>query len=189
MLRRYALFFLVLLLAAGLVSYWFYLDRRDHSQDVPILNAARRYGVDPALVKAVVWRESRFDPQARGTKGELGLMQIMPKASAKDWSDAQRIAPLTPQNLLDPATNTLIGAWYLDKLVKRYAHTDNPVPYVLADYNAGRGNVLKWMQGSAATNNALFIQQINFPTTRDYVRSVARRYEHYRPIFPPRTGN
>ena len=64
---------------------------------------------------------------------------------------------------MNPATNTLIGAWYLEKLLKRYAQTDNPIPYVLADYNAGRSNVLKWNQGRAATNSAAFLWQIDFP--------------------------
>ena len=68
--------------------------------------------------------------------------------------------------------------------MRRYAQADNPLPYALADYNAGRGNVLKWKQGAAATNSAAFIGQIGFPGTRDYVRSVMRRYVRYRLLFP-----
>jgi soluble lytic murein transglycosylase len=74
----------------------------------------------------------------------------------------------------------LAGAWYLKKLLKRYRQTDDPVPYALADYNAGRGNLLKWNSGSAATNSSVFIQQIGFPGTKDYVRSVMRRRGLYR---------
>ncbi|HZQ46756.1 MAG TPA: lytic transglycosylase domain-containing protein [Verrucomicrobiae bacterium] len=176
---------LLLLLLGGLGAYWWRHEWREHSQDVPILAAARRYGVEPALVKAVVWRESRFNPRTRGGKGEIGLMQVLPKAAAKDWTVAERIQPLAAEILLDPGTNTLVGAWYLEKLLKRYAQTDNPLPYALADYNAGRGNVLKWEHGPAATNSIAFIEQIGFPGTKNYVRSVMRRYEHYRPIFPP----
>jgi len=71
----------------------------------------------------------------------------------------------------------------LKKMLKRYAQTDNPVPYALADYNAGRGNVLKWNAGEAATNSAVFIEQIGFPGTKAYVKSVMQRCEHYRSIF------
>src|SRR5581483_12372740 len=117
---------LILLLLGGTGAYWWWYERRDHSQDVPILAAARRYGVEPALVKAVVWRESRFNPRTRGGKGEIGLMQVLPKAAAKDWTVAERIQPLAAEILLDPGTNTLVGAWYLEKLLKRYAQTDNP---------------------------------------------------------------
>jgi soluble lytic murein transglycosylase len=180
--RWLILFLLVLLLGAG-GGYWRYLVWRDHSQDAPILVAARRYGVEAALVKAVVWRESRFNAGARGSRGEFGLMQVLPKAAGRDWAVAEH-AELMPEALLDPRTNTVVGAWYLERLLKRYAQTDRPMAYVLADYNAGRGNVLKWMQGAGATNSAVFLEQIGFPSTRNYVVSVLRRYEYYRPIFP-----
>lgn len=188
-LGRIILFLFFLLLLGGTGAYWWYHEWREHSQDVPILAAARHYGVEPALVKAVVWRESRFNPVTRGGKGEIGLMQVLPKAAAKDWTNAERVPPLAADILLDPGTNTLVGAWYLQKLLKRYSQTDNPLPYALADYNAGRGNVLKWEHGSAVTNSAAFIEQIGFPSTKNYVRSVMRRYEHYRPIFPPKESN
>jgi soluble lytic murein transglycosylase len=181
---RLILLLLLLLLFGAAIGVLRYRDRREHSQDRPILAAARRYGVDPALVKAVVWRESRFNPRTVGGKGEIGLMQVLPRAAAKDWTDAERIAPLGAEQLMDPGTNTLVGAWYLEKLLQRYSRTDNPLPYALADYNAGRGNVLKWERGPAATNSAAFIEQIGFPGTKNYVRSVMRRYEHYKPIFP-----
>ena len=58
----------LLLLVAGAIGYWRWYEWRDHSQDVPILAAARRYAVDPALVKAIVWRESRFNAAARGSQ-------------------------------------------------------------------------------------------------------------------------
>jgi soluble lytic murein transglycosylase len=180
------LFLLLLLLLAGLGGYWWHARWREQSQDLPILAAAHRYGVEPALVKAVVWRESRFDPATHGGKGEIGLMQVLPKAAAKDWANAERLPALPPEHLLNPDTNTLVGAWYLEKLLKRYSRTDNPVPYALADYNAGRSNVLKWEHGSAATNSAAFLEQISFPGTKNYVRAVMRRYEHYQPIFPPK---
>ncbi|HWY78487.1 MAG TPA: lytic transglycosylase domain-containing protein, partial [Verrucomicrobiae bacterium] len=173
---------LCLLVLGSMVCYWWY-QRREHSQDGPILAAARHYGVEPALVKAVVWRESRFNPNRRGSAGEVGLMQLLP-ATFGEWAGAEKL-PATPWKFQDdPATNTFAGTWYLQKLLKRYAQTDNPLPYALADYNAGRSHVLKWQQGAATTNSQSFIAQISFPGTRSYVRSVMRREEHYRRIFP-----
>ena len=81
---------------------------------------------------------------------------------------------------MDPATNTLAGTWYLKNTMLRYKQADNPLPYALADYNAGRGNVLKWRAGSAMTNSAAFMNQIGFPGTKAYVQSVLKRYDHYR---------
>jgi len=158
---------------------------REHSQDAVILAAAAQHKVPPALVKAVVWRESSFNPRARGRSGEFGLMQIMPD-TAHDWVAAQRIQLFTDFQLLDPAKNTQCGAWYLSRLLHRYRRTDNPLPYALAAYNAGPGNVAKWATGTASTNAAMFMERIGFPGTRDYVKSVRKRFERYQQSFPPR---
>jgi soluble lytic murein transglycosylase len=170
---------LLLLAGAGAAFLaWWWGERLEHSQDAPILAAARRYGLDPALIKAVVWRESAFNPQARGRAGEVGLMQVT-DAAAQEWAEAERVYPLPESHLLDPRTNTLAGAWYLRKLLRRYPQADNPVVFALADYNAGRGNVLKWMKGPATTNALEFASQFGFPTTRDYVEQVTHRRQHY----------
>jgi len=179
---RRARLVLVLLVIGGAAAYWWWQGRLEQSQDGPIRAAARRYGVAPALIKAIVWRESRFNPLARGRAGEIGLMQLQEDA-AREWADAEHIEGFEHERCLDPGTNALAGAWYLKKLLKRYAQTDNPVPYALADYNAGRGNVLRWNSGAAATNSAAFMEQIGFPGTKEYVKSVMRRYESYRTGF------
>ncbi len=166
-------------LVLGGVAAALYYQWREQSQDVPILAAARRYGVDAALIKAVVWRESRFNPSIRGRAGEIGLMQIT-ETAAREWADAERITNFHRDHLLDPATNTLAGTWYLRKLLRRYPQTDNPLPYALADYNAGRAHVLRWNQGAAQTNSAAFLQQMTFPGTRNYIAAISRRYEKYR---------
>jgi soluble lytic murein transglycosylase len=155
---------------------------REQSQDAPIREAARRYGVEPALVKAVVWRESRFNPEARGTAQELGLMQIQEYA-AGEWATAEHIPNFEHSTCLNPRTNLLAGTFYLGKLLRRYSKTDHPLPYALADYNAGRGNVLKWATGEATTNSAAFMTQIGFPGTSNYVQAVMERYEHYKQTF------
>ncbi|MCX6928251.1 MAG: lytic transglycosylase domain-containing protein [Verrucomicrobia bacterium] len=179
---------MALLVAGGLVGYWWWQGRLERSQDGPIRAAARRYNVPPALIKAIVWRESRFHPGARGRAEEIGLMQLREEA-AREWASAEHLDTFEHEHCFDPVTNTLAGTFYLKKLLGRYQQTDNPLPYALADYNAGRGNVLKWNQGAATTNSAVFIQQIGFPGTRDYVRSVMLRYAHYRPNFGSDTTN
>jgi soluble lytic murein transglycosylase len=169
----------VLLLVGGAAAYAWWVIRLERSHAGPIRIAAQRYGVERALVKAIVWRESRFNSQARGRAGEIGLMQIQEEA-AREWADAEHINGFDHEQCVDPGTNTLAGTWYLKKLLKRYTRTDDPVPYALAEYNAGRGNVLKWNSGAAATNSAAFIEQIGFPGTKQYVASVMRKYALYR---------
>ena len=174
---------LCLLLAGGGGLWWWY-ERRERSQDAVILAAAQRYGMEPALVKAMVWRESWFDPGARGKAGELGLMQIR-EAAASEWATAEKLSGFQFSTILDPRTNTLAGTWYLQHVLKRYQQTDNPEAFALADYNAGRGNVLKWMRGSGVTNSAEFIGKIGFPGTKRYVEEILKRREKYRRAWPP----
>lgn len=185
--RRKWLPLLVLFLIADAVGGGLYYRwRREHSQDAVIRAAATRYGMDGALVKAVVWRESWFDSEARGKAGEIGLMQIREPA-AREWAEAERIVGFQHEHILDPGSNTLAGTWYLAKLLRRYPQADDPVPYALADYNAGRGHVLRWNQGAAATNSQQFLAQMTFPGTRRYIETVVKRRERYREEFPPPT--
>ena len=141
MRRRWLVVVLTCLVCAGLIGYWRYCLWRDHRFDALILAAAQRYGVEPALAKAVVWRESRFHANARGSRQEFGLMQIR-EAAAGEWAQKEKIRGFTPEQLWDPATNTLAGTWYLARLLRRYQKTDRPMCYALADYNAGRTHVL-----------------------------------------------
>lgn len=175
--RRIVLCVATLALLAGAV----WLGRevlRERRVTGPVTAAAARYRVDPNLVRAVMWQESRLRPDARGTHGELGLMQVRDIA-AREWAESEHLKSFQHFDCLNPATNAFAGTFYLGKLLKRYGSTDDPVPYALADYNAGRGNVLKWNSGAAATNSSAFIRQIGFPQTHAYVRAIQRRREWY----------
>jgi soluble lytic murein transglycosylase len=134
------------------------------------------------LVKAIIWRESRFHPEKVGTSGERGLMQVMEPAAA-DWVKAEKIETFQPTDLFDPKTNMEVGVWYFARAMERWKDRDNPIPFALAEYNAGRSRADRWV---AATNlgdkaeAADFIQAIDFPTTRSYVEEITRRYQFYR---------
>ncbi len=179
--RRWLWLLLALFLVDGFLFYWWYRRRSEGRYDRPIQQAALRYQIDPALVKAVVWRESAFNPKARGLAGEIGLMQIRALA-AQEWAEAEHIQRFGHEHLIDPGTNALVGAWYLNKLLKRYRHTDHALPYALADYNAGRTHVLRWMGGAGKTNSLRFLAQMDFAGTQKYVQSVMDRYGYYRPV-------
>jgi soluble lytic murein transglycosylase len=177
---------IILLLSSLLLGGggWLYHHWREHHEDRIILAAAQRYGVDPALVKAVVWRESWFNPEVRGGHGEWGLMQVT-EIAANEWAEAEHLRALQPADLLHPVTNACAGTFYLGKLLRRYPQTDNPIPYALADYNAGRTHALRWSRGAAATNSAAFLEQVDFPGTRQYIYAVMKRRLHYVTDFPP----
>ena len=179
MKRRHAVLVILACLLTSAATYLWWQNRQEKRFLPQLEAAARRYSVDPLLVRAVAWRESRFHPAARGTKGEIGLLQVQ-EVTAQEWADAEHVAAFEHESCVDPGTNAFAGAFYLGKLLKRYSGTDNAIPYALADYNAGRGNVLKWNSGAAGTNSAAFMRQIGFPSTRRYVKSVLRRYAYYR---------
>jgi soluble lytic murein transglycosylase len=184
--RRLLWVILLLLGVIGLVDWWYEL-RKEQRYDAQILNIAQRHGVNPALVKGVVWRESRFNPRVRGRVGEIGLMQVR-SLTAREWAQAVERRRSFEGDLFEPETNLEVGTWYLGKLLKRYARTSDPVSYALADYNAGRSNVLRWNKGAAETNSSIFVSQITFPSTQDYIRSIVRRSARYQASFRPGTG-
>jgi soluble lytic murein transglycosylase len=170
---------LILLMVDMVIGLWWWHRWREHRYDTQIHMVARRYNVAPALIKAVIWKESRFNPQARGRAQEIGLMQIRQPA-ALEWAAAEQRRDFQAEALFDPDTNISAGTWYLAKLLKRYTGTDRPVVYALADYNAGRSNVLRWKNGAGQTNSADFLAQMDFPGTRKYIEEVLRRERHYR---------
>ena len=150
------------------------LVRRAHSLDEMIVRVSREHGMDPRLVSAVIWKESRFDRTAQGKAGEIGLMQVMP-ATAMEWAGSRGRTGFTPEHLFDPETNLQAGVWYLRKALDEWSTKDNPLPYALAQYNAGRRNVLKWDE-AVKSDEALFIRNIPFPGTARYVNDIIARY-------------
>jgi soluble lytic murein transglycosylase-like protein len=127
--------------------------------DLLILEYARRYQVDAALVKAVIHAESRFDPQARSHKGAVGLMQLMPR-TARAYG---------VRNLTNPRDNIRAGVQHLKRLLGRHRTVKNAI----AAYNAGSHTVRR--HGGIPP----------YPETRQYVTKVMRYHGKYQrdPLF------
>jgi soluble lytic murein transglycosylase len=119
---------------------------------------AKNYDLDPSLLAAVIYTESRFNANARSQAGAIGLMQLLPDT-------AQGIAVRTGGNkfvvndLYVPELNVRYGAWYLRHLLDRYGDERT----ALAAYHAGQGNVDEWRKEGVG---------IQFPETRSYVDKV-----------------
>jgi len=167
------------IIALALYLGFFYRNRPSVRYNQQIEAAAKRYNLDPALIKAVIWQESRFKPWVRGRAGEIGLMQIREDA-AFEWADHEKIQNFNHEEITDPGKNIMCGSFYLSKVMKRYKSTDNPIPYALADYNAGRSHVLRWNKGAAKTNSQAFLAQMDFPGTRKYAENIMKQYEAYK---------
>lgn len=183
-MKRVALVCLVLLAlsAAGLYFFNRYWVSRF---DTLIERQAKVYGLDPLLVWSVIYEETYFRPWVKGDVGEVGLMQVTP-AVAREWAAETGMRALVEQTrtdheavLLDPERNIQIGSWYLESLFKRYRDTPDPLPRVLAAYNAGPSRADAWgavASGQPPLDAEQFIRRIDFPTTRAYVTNILRRY-------------
>jgi len=119
-----------------------------------ISRTARRQGVEPALVHAVVSAESAYNPKAVSRAGAIGLMQVMP-ATAVDYGVSNSSA------LFDPTVNVDTGVRHLKRLLRKYR---NDYGRVIMAYNAGEGVV------DRTDNN------VTYPETLGYTESVIRRY-------------
>ncbi|MEX1044640.1 MAG: lytic transglycosylase domain-containing protein [Chthoniobacterales bacterium] len=146
--------------------------------DDEIATVAARHGVDPLLVKAVIWQESRFHPDKLGGHGERGLMQVTEPA-AQDWVKAEGIETFVPTDLLDPKTNIEVGTWYLGRALKHWSGQQEPLPFALGEYNAGRSRVNRWSRGEQISAEELR-EAMDIASTRAYVAAVRGRYDYYR---------
>jgi soluble lytic murein transglycosylase len=166
-------------------------DYRRYDSLIVRISAAHR--VDPRLVKAVIWRESRFQSDMQGRNGERGLMQVS-EIAAREWASANNVPHFEPAQLLDPATNIQVGTWYLSKALQRWNNQHDAVPFALAEYNAGRSRVDRWIRTAMQKRNGpveaeTFQASISFPSTARYVRTILARYDFYRRRGPLRPND
>lgn len=128
--------------------------------------------MDPVLVLALIRQESAFNPKAKSNAGASGLMQIMP-ATARTVASREK-----SRQLNDPNINLKIGIKYLKKLIDKF---EGNLIYSLSAYNAGEGNLNRWIgQLLVAENPLLVIEAIPFQETRTYVKLIYRNIFYYR---------
>jgi soluble lytic murein transglycosylase len=140
---------------------------------------ARKLGLDPYLLAAVIRQESMFRPDVTSRAGARGLMQLMPGTAAQT---ASRLGVAWDEGLLAVAdANLHIGAAYLGALLRQY---DGEVVPALAAYNAGGRPVARWLRYPEASDPARFVERIPYVETRGYLRSVLRNRALYAALYP-----
>jgi soluble lytic murein transglycosylase len=132
-------------------------------------------GLDPALIAGVIYAESHFVDGRTSSAGALGLMQLTPD-TARYIARKSGGTQFQISDLATPQVNISYGAYYLKYLMQRY-HGD--VPLVLAAYNAGEGNVDRWVDRARAGGKALDVSAIPFGETRSYVTKVLAARKQY----------
>jgi soluble lytic murein transglycosylase len=170
--RFFAGALLVVLLGCGVALYvvvsnppWFERLRYPLHYSEYVRVHARENHLDPALLAAVIYQESKFDARAESASGAIGLMQLTP-ATAHGIAIRTGGSRFETNDLLDPEINIRYGSWYLGNLFEKYGDER----LVLAAYNAGQGNVDRWRSEG---------RPIEFPETRAYVTRV----EHLKHVY------
>ena len=143
-----------------------------------VTEMAAEYGVDPYLAAAVIHCESSNNKDAVSPVGAVGLMQIMPDTGA--WiAEKLEMEDFTEERLFEPEVNVRMGCWYIDYLTDRF---HGNMTLVLAAYNAGPGNVQKWLEDERISENGT-LTEIPFPETERYIEKVQRAYEKYLTLY------
>lgn len=136
-----------------------------------IVKYAQEYDLDPYLVIAVIKQESNFIPDAH-SKYAGGLMQLT-EDTANDY--AKKLG-LSEYDYMEPETNIRLGCFVLSTLISKYQNIDT----ALAAYNAGGGNVDKWLASSEYSSDGKTLRKIPFNETRYYVEKVNLYVDKYR---------
>lgn len=140
-----------------------------------IYHYSAKHDLDPYLVMAVIRAESSFASQAVSPVGARGLMQLMP--NTESWL-AERLG-LEQTDAFNPAHNIRLGTYYLSMLLDMFGTLDT----ALAAYNAGMGNVGRWLEDPRYSDDGFNLHTIPFEETRNYVARVNRFWEIYRELY------
>ena len=150
--------------------------------DVIRQQAAEKH-LDPALIAAVIYAETKFEPRD-SSAGAIGPMQIMPQTAAF-LARRSRATTFTTADLNTPQVNIAYGSYYLRYLLDEYGGN---VPLALAAYNGGESNVNRWLAEARADGHAFMVGDIPFPETRAYVARVLGAQREYRSKYAVQLG-
>lgn len=150
----------------------------------PYLRETQKWSIErklnPVLVTALMRQESRFEPKIKSVAGATGLMQLLPTTA--QWIAQQIKVDIKTINLENPNDNIMLGTWYLDHTHQQY---NNNSLLAIASYNAGPGNVSKWLQTLTTQDPDEFVEEIPFDETKNYVRQVFGNYWNYLRLYNP----
>ncbi|MDG5815278.1 transglycosylase SLT domain-containing protein [Chitinispirillales bacterium ANBcel5] len=142
-----------------------------------IVEYSEYFDVDPLLVSAVMRQESIFDYQIVSPAGAIGLMQIMPATGELIAGNLEE--EFEVDYLYNPDLNIRFGTYYIRKRLNDF---DNSIPLMLASYNAGPNNARRWKNRSGDSEYDLFIEDIGFTETRNYIKKVLGNYWTYQQL-------
>ena len=141
--------------------------------------AAKANEVDKLLIYSIIKAESGFKENVKSSSGAIGLMQIM-LPTAQEIAQKIDIQNLTEEQLYEPKMNIIIGTKYFATLLETY---DNNINLAIIAYNAGMGNVNKWIANGTINEDGTDVDNIPFEETKMYVKKILQNYEIYKEIY------
>ncbi|MCC5657425.1 transglycosylase SLT domain-containing protein [Nostoc sp. XA010] len=160
------------------ITYWQARYPFPYLQEIEKWSIERK--LNPLLVTALMRQESRFEPKIKSVADATGLMQVLP--STAKWIAPQIKVDFKTISLENPNDNIMLGTWYLGHTHDQY---NNNSLLAIASYNAGPGNVSKWLQTQTTQDPDEFVEQIPFDETKNYVRQVFGNYWNYLRLYNP----
>jgi soluble lytic murein transglycosylase len=139
--------------------------------------------LDPALIAAVIYAETKFDPRPSAA-GAQGLMQILPQ-TAEFLARRSGATTFTTADLATPQVNIAYGSYYLRYLLNEYGGS---TVLAVAAYNGGEANVSRWLSAAHARGHRFRVADISFPETRAYVEKVLGAQRDYRRTYASELG-
>ena len=168
-------FFLILILNLGNIGRLFY-----PAKYIDIVKKyTDEYNLDPYLIMSIIKAESNFRPNAVSGKNATGLMQIM-EPTAMWLSDKLDMPEFRYEDITDPDVNIHMGCYYIAFLLDHY---DGNVENTLAAYNAGQGNVDRWLVHEEYSKDGENLSHIPYPETRLYIDQIANNEKVYRALY------
>ncbi|ONI43363.1 lytic transglycosylase [Candidatus Epulonipiscioides gigas] len=140
-----------------------------------VKDVANLYDLDPLLIYSIIQTETHFDHLAVSRSGASGFMQIM-EPTGRWIATELEIEDYEKKDLFNPYINIRMGSWYIARLIKNYKGNLNTA---LMAYNAGSGNVAKWLGDTRYSNDGKIIHTIPFKETKEYVEKVNFHYFVY----------
>ncbi len=170
---------LVIIASLAAIGFVFLVTKYPIGYKTTIVKHSETYKVDPYLIASIINVESRYNKDAISPKNARGLMQIGTQ-TGKWASEVIGIENYTEELLFNPETNIRIGTWYISTLMKEF---NGNLDLVLAAYNAGSGNVNKWLSDEEYCIDGLNLSTIPFKETREYLDKVKKSYDIYSTVY------
>jgi len=173
----------IILFISGLITFYLYKLSVEIQYPLPhydiVTKYSLKYNVEAPLIYAIIKAESNFVPDARSSKGAIGLMQVTPD-TGKWISEKLKVSDFDEYQLLNPETNIEYGVWYINWLKSlEVLNNGENTDVIIAAYNGGNGRVAQWLKNKEYSSDGKKLDHIPYDETANYVIRVNKYIEIY----------